>query len=341
MKRLSFLIISIFYLANVWGQTKTNKIESTGYVGIGTTDPQQKLQVEDGAIGVGDQSAGNWMQIKQITTDGYGYNFQHNNASVIINEQGGTNQAIILGDVDNNNNSVLFGVSHLQGGPWTPKLTLTGNGNLGIGTTNPFQKLTVKDGQLFFGHSLSNQFESGRIRFVEYASNSYLGAFIHYDGNHNVMNLGVHNIHDLNMSNDINAISIKRENGYVGIGTTNPQAKLAVAGTILAKEVRVSTDQNDWPDFVFEEDYHLKDLSEVENYIKEHKHLEGIASAKEMEEQGVNLAEMNKLLLQKIEELTLHTIAQEKKLKEKDIEVESLEERLAKIEALLIKGNDK
>ena len=108
-------------------------------------------------------------------------------------------------------------------------------------------------------------------------------------------------------------------NGNVGIGTVKPKEKLSVNGTILAKEVKVSTEASDWPDFVFEPDYKLRKLSEVENYILTNKHLPDIPSAAQMEAQGVNLAEMNKLLLQKVEELTLYSIEQKKK-------VEKLEE---------------
>ncbi|MCW3789220.1 hypothetical protein [Plebeiibacterium sediminum] len=114
--------------------------------------------------------------------------------------------------------------------------------------------------------------------------------------------------------------------GNVGIGTANPTEKLSVNGTVLAKEVRVSAESNDWPDFVFCEDYRLKDLTDVEAYIKEHKHLPEIPSAKDMEESGINLAEMNKLLLQKIEELTLYTIELEKRDREKVDQIDKIEE---------------
>ena len=117
--------------------------------------------------------------------------------------------------------------------------------------------------------------------------------------------------------------------GNVGIGKTpDSSIKLDVAGTIRAEEILVEAN-GQTADFVFAEDYNLKPLSEVEAFIKTNKHLPEIPSATEMEAHGVNLAEMNKLLLQKVEELTLYQI-------EKDKEVQELEERLAKIEALLL-----
>lgn len=193
----------------------------------------------------------------------------------------------------------------------TQDLTINGDGNVGIGTLNPFQKLSILNGQLFLGHSETNQIESGRIRFSEY-QNSFQGAFIHYNGNTNIFNIGVHEISGTELANDHNALSIKRNNGNVGIGTDDPGAwKLAVNGKIRAKEIKVETN---WSDFVFEENYNLPSLREVEEHIAEKGHLRDIPSAKDVKENGIQLGEMDSKLLQKIEELTLYLIEQNKKL---------------------------
>lgn len=97
--------------------------------------------------------------------------------------------------------------------------------------------------------------------------------------------------------------------GRVGIGTTSPDATLTVKGSIHTQEVKVDLLGAVAPDYVFEPTYELKSLSEVESYIKEHKHLPEVPSAKEMEEQGLYLKEMNMLLLKKVEELTLYVIS--------------------------------
>jgi hypothetical protein len=92
--------------------------------------------------------------------------------------------------------------------------------------------------------------------------------------------------------------------GNLGIGTTAPNEKLTVNGTIYGREVRVDLNVPG-PDYVFEENYNLPSLTEVESYIKANKHLPEVPSAREMEEKGINLSEMNMLLLKKVEELTL------------------------------------
>ncbi len=124
--------------------------------------------------------------------------------------------------------------------------------------------------------------------------------------------------------------------GSIGIGTTTPSTnKLAVIGTTyLSDKVSIGTTENDamltvggkieaeeievkdvGADFVFDEDYNLRSLGEVESFIKENGHLPEVAPASETKE-GVNLGEFNQLLLQKVEELTLYIIEQEKRIQE-------------------------
>ncbi|WP_420553649.1 hypothetical protein [Tenacibaculum aiptasiae] len=120
----------------------------------------------------------------------------------------------------------------------------------------------------------------------------------------------------------------------VGIGTlTTGPHKLAVEGSIGAREIKVLAAPN-WADFVFENNYNLPTLFEVENHIKEKGHLKDIPSAKDVKNNGFFLAEMDAKLLQKIEELTLYTIAQEKQLKIQREKIKTLEAQTKEIKEL-------
>ncbi|WP_420602828.1 LamG-like jellyroll fold domain-containing protein [Flagellimonas sp.] len=102
--------------------------------------------------------------------------------------------------------------------------------------------------------------------------------------------------------------SVASYSGDVGIGTNAVPSgyKLAVEGKIRTREIRV--DQDTWPDYVFKEGYDLPSLEEIQKHIEEKGHLPNIPSAKEVEANGVELGEMNKLLLEKVEELTLYIL---------------------------------
>ncbi len=208
------------------------------------------------------------------------------------------------------------------------------SGSVGIGTTNPLSLLDV-NGDAKIG-SLTNRHylriaskEWPEIRFetpssdrlirlgVAHADNIAYGVgegdFYVYSNTVNKMPLIV---------NKNGNVYIAGNSGNVGIGTTNPGAwKLAVNGKIRAKEIKVETG---WSDFVFYDDYKLPTLKEVEDHIKTKGHLQDIPSAKEVKEKGVFLGEMDAKLLQKIEELTLYTINQEKRINELEAENENV-----------------
>ena len=116
------------------------------------------------------------------------------------------------------------------------------------------------------------------------------------------------------------------QNGNVLIGKTtqqNSNYKLDVAGSIRADEIKVNLDG---ADFVFESDYKLSSLKEVESYIQENKRLPGIVSADEMSTKGADLGELNTKLLQKIEELTLYIIEQNKKIEDMQNQINELKD---------------
>ncbi len=121
----------------------------------------------------------------------------------------------------------------------------------------------------------------------------------------------------------------------VGIGTLTPQEKLSVNGKIRAKEIKVEA--TNWPDYVFKQNYDLMPLQQLETYIKANGHLPGVPSAQKAQQEGVELGEMNKILLKKIEELTLHLIEKDKQLtkeieenKKRDIKIYELQKAIKK-----------
>ncbi|MCC5939266.1 MAG: hypothetical protein JJU34_18445 [Lunatimonas sp.] len=119
-------------------------------------------------------------------------------------------------------------------------------------------------------------------------------------------------------------------NGNVGIGVPNPSHRLEVNGTVRAKEVRLEA--NNWPDYVFREEYRLMPLDELRGFIGRHGHLPGVPSEAEVVKHGVQVGYLNTVLLKKIEELTLYAISQEERVESLIQTVKLLENRLEKVE---------
>jgi hypothetical protein len=148
---------------------------------------------------------------------------------------------------------------------------------------------------------------------------------------------------------DFNANDLKL-NGRVGIDmglTTFPANavgvplntyRLFVNGGILAREVRVATT---WADYVFEDDHVLPTLNEVERFIEENGHLPNVPSAKQVEEEGIEVGQMAKIQQEKIEELTLYAIAQDKQLSAQEKQLKEQAEKIAKLEKMVGQLMDK
>lgn len=203
-------------------------------------------------------------------------------------------------------------------------VTLTPTGSVGIGTTTPGtetavdgDKLDIEGGYMRLGYSngpFLNFYHPNAGPDLKFTRIGMVNGDMYFDSVNDAYN------------NAPTRLFIQNTTGNIGIGTITPTQKLSVNGAIRAKEVIVDTS---WSDYVFADDYKLASLNEVERHIKAEHHLPGIPSATEVAKKGISVGEMQARLLAKVEELTLHLIAQEKKMVEQQSKIERLETELA------------
>ncbi|MEQ9404097.1 MAG: hypothetical protein RIM99_10950 [Cyclobacteriaceae bacterium] len=203
------------------------------------------------------------------------------------------------------------------------RLVINGyNGNIGIGTSTPSSKLEVNAGNNNVHAKFIGTYAG--IQGIQVMRTG--GADIKLVANYSSSGSGLESSSALRFAVNGNGISSPamyvKVDGNVGIGTTTPTEKLEVNGTIRSKEVKVEA--SPWPDYVFADNYELPSLEAIEKFIKSNNHLPEVPSAKEVEENGIALGEMNALLLKKIEELTLYQIQMMKIINEQQEEIESL-----------------
>ncbi|WP_422860391.1 hypothetical protein ACOKFD_05900 [Flagellimonas sp. S174] len=288
--------------------------DSGGNVGIGTTNPQSKLEIygSNNAIGVGLTNYG-WGNANLIGSEYGAWNASRTNASgSYYYRWTGNSSTHHVAYVGQELNSSSWGLAFKTDSKTSKthatstRMFINTTGEVGIGTTNPTDKLTINGNTRVVDPTNQN-------RFLLLHGNGHGNKIRSYGGNLLLETRLDSESIEFKTNNSVTPLMLVKGDGSVGIGTTNPNGwKLAVNGQIRAKEIKVETG---WSDFVFEKDYDLPTLKEVEKYIKEKGHLKDIPSAKEVEENGIFLGEMDSKLLQKIEELTLYTIQQEKRIK--------------------------
>lgn len=296
-------------------------------VGIGTSSPEATLSL--GAAG------GKRLLIYDGGSSGPQTGFG-------VDMSGSGRELSIFHTTSGTDGDIAFG-KRLEGtGTFTDAMRITGTGNVGIGAASPVARLEVRGGSAQNTYTVDTN-AAVDILALNAQYRPYDGAIISFgdafgatgyikaaglDGAAGAVVIGNRRgASDTTMQPGI----VLDVSGNVGIGTTSPSAKLAVNGSIRAREVVVTS--TGWSDYVFADDYRLAPLSEVEAHIKQDKHLPGIPSAAEVDAGGISLGDMQSKLLAKVEELTLHLIAQEKRFAAVERENAELRQQVNELKA--------
>ncbi|MCL1638304.1 hypothetical protein OZ664_12115 [Elizabethkingia sp. HX WHF] len=334
MKKLSILLFavpSLYFaqLATPQGQLQTTTNPETGNIGIGTTTPDQKLVVNF------NNEPKTIKFYQPVLNSNPAYSLASSLMFTWYNENADIGM-IRGGDKD------ILGLGFRINGQ--EKMRLNYNGNVGIGTTTPQAKLNIYgahgDTNLLL-HSIGNGADApaylnlwasepgltfsgvgigNNIKHWDIASQTPFSRFNNARGASYIRLL----------ENQIVFTTVDATGKFVQALNIGSEGNVAVTNKLEAKEIKVTTTPT--ADFVFEDSYQLPDLASVEKHIKEKKHLPEIASAAEMQKNGVNIGDFQIKLLQKIEELTLYSIEQNKQNKELFRTVEKQQEQIKNLE---------
>ena len=292
-------------------------------LGVGTLFPSAKLDVNGNARVRGDILGTNVLALAddyRFTVTTLDVPNLKNGASVLMTRNGLVAVPTTLStDLWISGNS---GIRMFTANNSTPRMSISTSGNIGIGTVNPQYTLDINgkihtNNELKVGGEIEVMGRLGRYLTDQFTHDSQqmghysLGWFSDswQNGAPTLWVSGYGGMKFFTGGNMSMAISVY---GDVGIGTTNPQHKLDVNGVVRAHEVRVCLNQG--CDFVFEPDYNLMPLNELDAFVTANRHLPQVAPAATMESEGINLSDMNALLLQKVEELTLYVIELNKEI---------------------------
>lgn len=231
--------------------------------------------------------------------------------------------------------------------------TFPSNGNVGIGTASPAVQLDVPGVVVLAGNNSNIDNRNGNLplSFLENSGKVLIGwnrtrgaGETDLISNRGGGNVGGFAFYDHANNGEENQLMWLTGDGrlMLGLSTGNTgNNKLAVGGGIIGESVTVKL-QGNWPDYVFKPHYELIPLSKVREYIDKNGHLPEVPSAAVIEKEGVNLGEMNKLLMKKVEELTLYLIQLEEQKNKKDLRQQYQINQLSqKLERLSRKIQDK
>lgn len=301
--------------------TERMRINSGGQIGIGLTSPQSTLDIANEIRVTSTGFAGRSYRVNSgLRQEVYATNdlvtFSGQNNGLILNTLVGSTGSFFIRN-QNTSNPTLFQVNGADGrvgiGTAAPSSSLHVNG-----TANPNIKLTAGTAALEMGISTCNACYDTFAKPNDAIVRTLGGGDLIFSipGTNENRKIAFHSAGD-----QILTIQEVGTSGKVGIGTTNfPTSigganlnayKLFVKGGVLTDEVRVRTG---WADYVFADDYNLKSLAEVENFIAINKHLPNVPSAKQVNSEGISLGEMAKIQQEKIEELMLYIIQQNKRI---------------------------
>jgi hypothetical protein len=204
---------------------------------------------------------------------------------------------------------------HIMDGNGVTKLFVRDDGNIGIGTSAPLALFHVdQSNDSRWNCLMYNGGGGAKILRIKGGWNGGAAPLLQIEANSTVSDY-----------NEDNVIFKVQANGQVGINTTTMANgfSLSVAGKIMTEGISCKLKAN-WPDYVLGKNYQLMPVQKVDEYISLNGHLPGVPSEKDLKEDGLDLANMQAIHMQKIEELTLYTIQQEKELAKQQQEIAAL-----------------
>lgn len=263
----------------------------------------------DGKVGIGTGSPSWPLELRYSGDDGFLLESEDGHAILQLESDGGDHGQYIRFRKDGEAYSFLINVDknkHMKFRPngGTASVIFTNNGKVGIGTENPERMFDLVSDDSF-AMRLKRSTPDRGVSFLMENGDDDAEFEIAVGDNRQFW------IKDTKVTGAPQTFTIFDDK--VGIGISDPTHKLEVNGTIRTKEVIVEA--TNWPDFVFEDDYELPTLESWETHIEAKGHLPGFPSREEAETQGVSVSEIQKALLQKIEEMSLIMIEQNKEIK--------------------------